>query len=82
MVVMVDNLQALTRAVAPAPKPQTGDLDPRLVQLQVTQSAAPPTPVFTVDCNGLTCVLDASGSLDDKPGLTYSWNDVGALVCW
>jgi probable HAF family extracellular repeat protein len=69
-----DNLQTLTGAVAPAPIPQTGNLDPRLVQLQVTQSNAPPTPVFTVECNGLTCVLDASGSLDDKPGLTYSWN--------
>jgi len=47
---------------------------PRLVQLQVTQSNAPPTALFTWSCNGLTCVLDASGSLDDKPGLTYSWD--------
>jgi probable HAF family extracellular repeat protein len=69
-----DNLQTLTGALAPAPRPQTGNLDPRLVQLQVTQSNAPPTPVFTAECNGLTCVLDATGSLDDKPGLMYSWN--------
>jgi probable HAF family extracellular repeat protein len=68
------DLQTLTGALAPAPVPQTGDLNPRLVQLQVTQSNAPPTPVFTVNCNGLTCVLDATGSLDDKPGLSYSWN--------
>jgi PKD repeat protein len=47
---------------------------PRLVQLQVTQSNAPPTALFTVECNGLTCVLDGSGSLDDKPGLTYAWD--------
>ena len=30
--------------------------------------------MFTAECNGLTCVLDASGSLDDKPGLTYAWD--------
>ena len=47
---------------------------PRLLQLQVTQSNVAPTALFTVECNGLTCVLDASGSLDDKPGLTYSWD--------
>ena len=47
---------------------------PTLVQLQVTQSNAAPTALFSVACNGLTCVLDASGSLDDKPGLTYSWD--------
>jgi probable HAF family extracellular repeat protein len=68
------NMQTLTGALAPAPRPQVGDLNPRLLQLAVTQSNAPPTPVFTVDCNGLTCVLDATGSLDDKPGLSYSWN--------
>jgi len=44
------------------------------VQLQVTQSNVAPTALFTVQCNGLTCVLDASGSLDDKPGLTYDWD--------
>jgi probable HAF family extracellular repeat protein len=47
---------------------------PRLVQLQVTQSNVAPIALFTVECNGLTCVLDGSGSLDDKPGLTYAWS--------
>jgi probable HAF family extracellular repeat protein len=47
---------------------------PSLLQLQVTQSNAAPTALFTIECNGLTCVLDASGSLDDKPGLTYDWD--------
>ena len=47
---------------------------PTLLQLQVTQNNAPPTAVFTVECNGLTCVLDASGSFDDKPGLTFDWD--------
>jgi probable HAF family extracellular repeat protein len=70
-----DNLQTLTGTAAPsATAPVTGRLRPRLVQLQVTQSNAPPTAVFTVQCNGLTCSLDASGSLDDKPGLTYAWD--------
>jgi PKD repeat protein len=44
------------------------------VQLQVTQSNAPPTALFNAECNGLTCVLDGSVSLDDKPGLTYAWD--------
>ena len=44
------------------------------MQLSVTQSNAPPTAIFTVACNGLTCTLDASGSLDDKPGLTFAWD--------
>jgi probable HAF family extracellular repeat protein len=69
-----DNLQTLTGTRAPSLSPVTGQLRPRLVQLQVTQSNAPPTAVFTAQCNGLTCVLDASGSLDDKPGLTYGWD--------
>ena len=47
---------------------------PSLVQLQVTQDNAPPSALFTVECNGLTCLLDASGSLDDKPGLTFNWD--------
>ncbi len=70
-----DNLQTLTGTAAPAyiglP---AAPLRPRLVQLQVTQSNAPPTALFTAECNGLTCVLDASGSLDDKPGLTFAWD--------
>ena len=69
-----DNLQTLTGTLAPSTLPRTGQLRPRLVQLQVTQSNAPPTALFTAECNGLTCVLDASGSLDDKPGLTYGWD--------
>jgi probable HAF family extracellular repeat protein len=47
---------------------------PSLVQLQVTQNNAPPTALFTIECNGLTCVLDATESLDDKPGLTFAWD--------
>jgi probable HAF family extracellular repeat protein len=69
-----DNLQTITGALPPSTLPRTGALRPRLVQLQVTQSNAPPTAVIDAECSGLTCVLDASGSLDDKPGLTYAWN--------
>jgi len=68
------NLQTLTGTLAPSTAPRTGRLRPRLVQLQVTQSNAPPTALFNAECNGLTCVLDASVSLDDKPGLTYAWD--------
>jgi len=70
-----DNLQTLTGAIAPSStNPRLGSQRPRLVQLQVTQSNAPPTALFNAECNGLTCVLDGSVSLDDKPGLTYAWN--------
>ena len=69
-----DNLQTLTGAVPPTVTAHAPDLAPRLVQLSVTQSNSPPLAIFTVSCNGLTCALDASGSLDDRPGLTYSWN--------
>ena len=71
-----DNLQTVTVTAPPGTVPGFGSVTtiPRLVQLQVTQSNARPTAVFTVQCNGLTCVLDASGSLDDKPGLTYNWD--------
>jgi probable HAF family extracellular repeat protein len=69
-----DNLQTLTGARAPSTLPITGRLSPRLVQLQVTQSNAAPTAYFEWTCNGLTCTLDGRGSLDDKPGLTYSWD--------
>jgi probable HAF family extracellular repeat protein len=71
-----DNMQSLTGARLPSNTNLGGFTlgRPRLVQLQVTQSNAPPTAVFTVQCNGLTCILDASGSLDDKPGLSYDWD--------
>ena len=70
-----DNMQSLTGARLPSYTFGGSTLGrPRLVQLQVTQSNAPPTAVFTVQCNGLTCILDASGSLDDKAGLTYDWD--------
>jgi len=70
-----DNLQTLTGTAAPsATAPIIQDLRPRLVQLQVTQGNAPPTALFNAECNGLTCVLDGSVSLDDKPGLTYVWD--------
>jgi len=69
-----DNLQTLTGTAAPSVQPLLQQQRPRLVQLQVTQSNAPPTALFAAECNGLTCVLDASGSLDDKPGLTFAWN--------
>jgi len=70
-----DNLQTLTGTAAPSSTgPDIQFLRPRLVQLQVTQSNAPPTALFNAECNGLTCVLDASVSLDDKPGLTYVWD--------
>ena len=68
-----DNLQTLTGTATPI-LPIVMRLRPRLVQLQVTQSNAPPTALFNVQCNGLTCVLDGSVSLDDKPGLTFAWN--------
>jgi len=69
-----NSLQTLTGA-----SPSDGNLPPsggrpRLVQLQYTQGNARPTAFFSVECNGLTCVLDASGSLDDKPGLSFAWN--------
>jgi probable HAF family extracellular repeat protein len=69
-----DNLQTLTVTAPPTGTPSLGTQIPRLVQLQVTQSNVAPIALFTVECNGLTCVLDASGSLDDKPGLSYAWN--------
>ena len=69
-----DKLQTLTGTRAPSTNSVTGRLRPRLVQLQVTQSNTPPTALFTIECNGLTCALDASASLDDKPGLTYAWD--------
>ncbi|HEX7981036.1 MAG TPA: PKD domain-containing protein [Gemmatimonadaceae bacterium] len=69
-----NKLQTLTGTLPPSTLPRTAALRPRLVQLQVTQSNTPPTAVIGVECNGLTCVLDGSGSLDDKPGLTYAWN--------
>ena len=69
-----DNMQTLTVTAPPTGTPSLGVAIPRLVQLQVTQSNFPPTARFTRTCNGLTCTLDASGSLDDKPGLTYSWD--------
>jgi probable HAF family extracellular repeat protein len=69
-----DNMQTLTVTAPPTGTPGIGKEIPRLVQLQVTQSNFPPTARFTRTCNGLTCTLDASGSLDDKPGLTYSWD--------
>jgi probable HAF family extracellular repeat protein len=68
-----DNLQTLTGTASPI-FPIVQRLRPRLVQLQVTQSNAPPTALFNTQCNGLTCVLDGSVSLDDKPGLTFAWN--------
>lgn len=68
-----DNLQTLTGTASPI-SPNVRRLRPQLVQLQVTQSNAPPTALFDVECNGLTCVLDGSVSLDDKPGLTFAWN--------
>jgi len=69
-----DNLQTLVGANASTSINSGLRGRPRLLQLQVTQSNVAPTALFTVECNGLTCVLDASGSLDDKPGLTYSWD--------
>lgn len=69
-----DNLQTLAGVVATDVGLSVQRGRPSLVQLQVTQNNAPPTALFTASCNGLTCVLDASGSLDDKPGLTFSWD--------
>jgi probable HAF family extracellular repeat protein len=69
-----DNMQTLTVTAPPTGTPGIGREIPRLVQLQVTQSNFPPTARFIRTCNGLTCTLDASGSLDDKPGLTYNWD--------
>jgi probable HAF family extracellular repeat protein len=69
-----DNMQTLTGTAPPTGQNVPGTQMPRLVQLSVTQSNSPPTAIFTVTCNGLTCTLDASNSLDDKPGVTYSWD--------
>ena len=69
-----DNLQTLSGASTTETGLSVARKRPRLVQLQVTQNNARPTALFTVECNGLTCVLDARGSLDDKPGLTYAWD--------
>ena len=69
-----DNLQTLTVTAPPTGTPGLGVAIPRLVQLQVTGTDSPPTAVFTWSCNGLTCILDATGSIDDKPGLTFSWD--------
>jgi len=70
-----DNMQTLTGTMEPSVESLSARrVMPRLVQLQVTQFNAPPTALFTVECNALTCVLDARGSLDDKPGLIYSWD--------
>ena len=71
-----DRYQTLAGATAQPRRNTTGvsfSGRPSLVQLQVTQGNAAPTALFTVECNGLTCVLDARGSFDDKPGLTFSW---------
>jgi probable HAF family extracellular repeat protein len=68
-----NKLQTLTGTLPPSATPTFASIRPRLVQLQVTQSNVPPVAVITAECNGLTCVLDGSGSLDDKPGLTYAW---------
>jgi probable HAF family extracellular repeat protein len=69
-----NKLQTITGTLPPSYTPVFAPIRPRLVQLQVTQSNSPPTAVITAECNGLTCVLDGTGSLDDKPGLTYAWN--------
>ncbi|HKH93543.1 MAG TPA: PKD domain-containing protein [Gemmatimonadaceae bacterium] len=69
-----DNMQTLTVTAPPTGQDVPGTQIPRLVQLSVTQFNAPPTAIFTVSCNALTCTLDASNSLDDKPGVTYSWD--------
>jgi PKD repeat protein len=69
-----NKLQTITGTLPPSYTPTFAPIRPRLVQLQVTQSNSPPTAVIIVECNGLTCVLDGSSSLDDKPGLTYAWN--------
>jgi probable HAF family extracellular repeat protein len=70
-----DYLQTLTGTAAPSyTTPGIEPLRPRLVQLQFTQGNARPTALFNAECNGLTCVLDGSVSLDDKPGLTYAWD--------
>jgi probable HAF family extracellular repeat protein len=69
-----DNLQTLTVTAPPTGTPTLGTQIPRLVQLEVTESDSPPIAAFTWSCNGLTCTLDASNSIDDKPGLTYSWD--------
>ncbi|MEO6525937.1 MAG: PKD domain-containing protein [Gemmatimonadaceae bacterium] len=68
-----DNLQTLT-VTRPPNGAGTTRGQPRLVQLSVTQSNARPTAVFTWTCNGLTCRLDAGTSIDDAPGLTYTWD--------
>ena len=70
-----DDMETLTGTSEPSVQSSAArSVIPRLVQLQVTQFNAPPTALFTVECTALTCVLDARGSLDDNPGLTYAWD--------
>ena len=69
-----NNMQTLTVTAPPTGTPKLGVAIPRLVQLKVTQLDARPTAAFTWSCNGLTCTLDASSSIDDRPGLTYAWD--------
>jgi probable HAF family extracellular repeat protein len=69
-----DNLQTLTGTLPPTGQNTPGTFRPRLVQLAVTQSNAAPFAIFTSTCNGLTCTLDASNSLDDRSGLAYAWD--------
>jgi PKD repeat protein len=40
----------------------------------VTTSDSPPVAAFTVSVSGLAVNVDASGSSDDYPGLTYAWS--------
>jgi probable HAF family extracellular repeat protein len=70
-----DNLQTLTGTLPPTVLVLgLPNVTARLVQLAVTQSDSPPIAIFSRSCNGLTCTLDASGSIDDRPGLSYAWD--------
>jgi len=41
---------------------------------QVTTTDSPPVAAFTVSVSGLTVNVNAAGSTDDYPGLTYAWS--------
>ena len=55
-----DNLQTLTGTLAPSTFPASAGCGRGSCSFRSTQSNAPPTAIINAECNGLTCVLDAT----------------------